>query len=285
MISIITPVYNGVRFIETCLQVVIDQHCPEVEHIIVDGGSIDGTVDIIRRYADQYPHIRWLSETDRGQSDAMNKGLGLARGEVVGFLNVDDFYEPNVLNCVVEIFRTLPEPSLLVGDCNVWDDKGQLLYVNQPKRLKFTDLLLGSDANPYPINPSAYFYHASVHQIIGPYKVNEHYALDLDFLLRAVQAATPKYMHQTWGNWCMVAGSKTVEDARTLEGQLRAVYLLKAYRQKLPRWQRWRIAVVFAFYKQVWGPLKYFPKHPDELSWRLKARLKRILGLAPQRKV
>ena len=134
-ISIITPVYNGARFIEACIQVVIDQHCTEAEHIIIDGGSTDGTVNVIERYAAKYPHIRWVSEPDQGQSDAMNKGLVLARGEIVGFLNVDDYYEPNVLNRVADIFKALPEPSLLVGNCNVWDDAGNLWFVNRPRTL------------------------------------------------------------------------------------------------------------------------------------------------------
>lgn len=74
MISVITPVYNGESFIESCIKIVIEQNCSNVEHIIVDGGSQDGTVDIIRKYADQYAHIPWLSEPDKGQSDAMNIG-------------------------------------------------------------------------------------------------------------------------------------------------------------------------------------------------------------------
>ena len=97
MISIITPVYNGKRFIEFCIKNVIDQKCPNMEHIIVDGGSTDGTVEIIQRYAERYKHIRWVSEKDKGQSDAMNKGIRLAEGNIIGILNADDYYEPNVL--------------------------------------------------------------------------------------------------------------------------------------------------------------------------------------------
>jgi glycosyltransferase involved in cell wall biosynthesis len=111
MISVITPVYNGEQFIAACIQVVIDQQCPDVEHIIIDGGSNDQTVDIIKRYAEQYSHIRWLSEKDQGQSDAMNKGITMAKGEIIAILNVDDDYEANVLNHITEIFKPLPEPS------------------------------------------------------------------------------------------------------------------------------------------------------------------------------
>lgn len=75
MLSIITPVFNGKRFIEFCIKNVSEQNCPDAEHIIVDGGSTDGTVEIVKSYADKYPHIRWISKKDRGQSDAMNKGM------------------------------------------------------------------------------------------------------------------------------------------------------------------------------------------------------------------
>lgn len=119
MISIVTPVYNGEAFIESCIKVAIAQNCSDIEHIIVDGGSSDRTVEIIKNYARNYPHIRWISEKDKGQSDAMNKGISMAKGDILAILNVDDFYEPNVLNRIVEIFKTLPEPSLLVGNCNI----------------------------------------------------------------------------------------------------------------------------------------------------------------------
>jgi glycosyltransferase involved in cell wall biosynthesis len=102
MISVITPVYNGDRFIESCIRMVIDQACSEAEHLIIDGGSSDRTVEIVQQYADRYPHIRWVSEPDAGQSDAMNKGIEMAKGDIIAMLNVDDYYEPNVLNRIVE---------------------------------------------------------------------------------------------------------------------------------------------------------------------------------------
>ena len=126
MISVITPVYNGDRFIESCIRVVIDQACPNVEHLIIDGGSSDRTVEIIQRYATQYSHIRWVSEKDQGQSDAMNKGISMAEGKIIAMLNVDDYYEPNVLNQVLKLFQALPEPTLLVGNCHIWNDAAQL---------------------------------------------------------------------------------------------------------------------------------------------------------------
>ena len=172
-LSVITPVFNGSRFIEFCIRNVIEQNCPDVEHIIIDGGSTDGTVDVIQRYAREYPHIHWITEKDKGQSDAMNKGIKMATGEILGFLNVDDYYEPGALCEALEMFRDLPEPTLLVGNCNVWDDDGNLQNVNKPATVSFLTLLM-LYIPAFPANPAAYFYHKSLHKIIGLYDVDEH---------------------------------------------------------------------------------------------------------------
>lgn len=245
MISIITPVYNGEKFIEPCIQSVINQNCSELEHLIIDGGSKDRTVEIVQRYAQQFPHIRWVSEKDQGQSDAMNKGILMAIGDILGFLNVDDFYEPNVLNRVLERFRSLPKPSFLVGNCKVWNDAGELKKLNQPAKLKLTDLLLGAEINPHPVNPSAYFYHACLHQEIGLYQVNEHYVMDLDFILKTVQVAHVEYVNETWGNYREIEGTKTVNDWRSGEGARRAETLLKTYRDQLPLAPRLQVTVLY----------------------------------------
>lgn len=252
MISVITPVYNGERFIESCIKVVIDQACPDVEHIIMDGGSTDRTVEIIKQYAQEYPHIRWISEKDKGQSDAMNKGIAIAKGEILGILNVDDFYEPNVLNRISKIFKDLPEPSLLVGNCNLWNDEGNLIDVNKPAKLNLAHLLTGWwHKYPFPYNPSAYFYHTSLHQIIGPYDVNDHYSMDLDFILRAVQVATVKYVDETWGNWRIIRGTKTLDSGEQVF--YRNERLLRAYRKDLPLVQRWQVAIKYELHsKKRW---------------------------------
>jgi glycosyltransferase involved in cell wall biosynthesis len=92
MISVITPCLNSVAFIERCVENVAAQGCAEVEHIVMDGGSTDGTVEMLRTLAARHSHLRWVSEKDAGQSAAMNKGVAMAGGALVGFLNADDYY-------------------------------------------------------------------------------------------------------------------------------------------------------------------------------------------------
>jgi glycosyltransferase involved in cell wall biosynthesis len=282
MISIITPVYNGEQHIESCLKAVIDQNCSNIEHIIVDGGSTDRTVEIIKRYANICPHIRWISEKDQGQSDAMNKGIIMAKSEIISFLNVDDFYQPNVLNRVLEITPSLPNPSILVGNCNVWDAQDKLSYVCKPVNFRFSNMLQGLNARNFPTNPSAYFYHTSLHQQVGMYKVDEHYAMDLDFLLRAVQVANIKYINETWGNWMRTENTKTSILWQTCDrGYELLDNILRYYRKDLPPLQRYMVAIKYeigSFWERKfqWRFKYYFEQYlkaPQNIPPKLSSKI------------
>lgn len=264
-LSVITPVFNSIRFIEFCIRNVIGQNCPDVEHIIVDGGSSDGTVETVKRYADQYPHIRWISEKDEGQSDAMNKGIAMARGGIIGFLNVDDYYEPDVLGRVLKIFSTLPEPSLVVGNCNVLDDSGAVIYLNRPQKLGLFYLISGFDIHQWPVNPAAYFYHKSLHEKVGLYDVNEHYGLDLDFLLRAVQEANVAYVDETWGNWRNLRGNKTFQLCERGENIDVCHTIFRKYEKDLPAKKR----MVLLLYRCIMRTFNMI-RNPMDLAFRVK---------------
>ncbi|MBJ6727032.1 glycosyltransferase family 2 protein [Geomesophilobacter sediminis] len=281
-LTVITPVYNGERFIRQCLDNVIAQDCPGVEHLVLDGCSKDGTVAILEEYATRYPHLRWISEPDQGQSDAMNKGIRLAAGEVISFLNVDDFYESGALRRVVELFRTLPEPSLLVGNCKVIDDDGALLFINKPARLKLAELLVGPEVNPWPINPAAYFYHRSLHGQVGPYDVNEHYALDLEFLLRAVQKAQVRYVDETFGYFRLIRGTKTFSDWEAGSNVGRCQTLLLRYRKDLPPLLRHGFPVYRLGQKlRHWSGYVVDPKRFFEvLSRKIERKIRKVKRIA-----
>jgi glycosyltransferase involved in cell wall biosynthesis len=122
LISVVTPVLNGERHLQACIDNVAAQDCPVAEHIVVDGGSSDGTVAILAANAARLPYLSYLTAPDRGQAHAMNRGIALARGVYVSFLNVDDYYQPGVLNRVADIIRDLELPHFLAGNCNVWRD-------------------------------------------------------------------------------------------------------------------------------------------------------------------
>ncbi len=244
VLSIITPVFNGRRFMESCLSNVVDQNCPFVEHIVVDGGSTDGSVDIIRSFAERYEHIRWISEKDNGQSDAMNKGIQMAQGRVLGFLNADDYYEPGALVNALKTIESLPEPSMVVGNCNVWGDDGTLLFVSKPAEIGLKSLLLGRYMEAFPMNSSAYFYHKSLHARTGLYDVSDHYSMDVRFIFGAVQEAMVAYVAVTWGNYRYLEGTKTFNDEKSGGNAPRVRGITEFYLRRQPFYYRLYLNII-----------------------------------------
>lgn len=212
-ISIITPVYNGAKYIQACLQNFADQQCPQAEHLIMDGGSNDGTVEMIQEWATQHPNVRLISEKDKGQSDAMNKGIRMAEGNIISFLNVDDYYEPGVLNRVLDIFTDLPEPSFVCSNLNIWNGDGTKRHFNKPSRLLLPEII--SNKFEWPYNPTAYFYHKSLHDTTGLYNIDNHYCMDYEFILEAAKHIRLRYVDEVWGNFCVVEESKTFNSHTT----------------------------------------------------------------------
>jgi glycosyltransferase involved in cell wall biosynthesis len=206
-ITIITPVFNGAKYIRQCIENVINQNCDSVEHLIMDGLSTDGTQEIVKEFAENHPHIRLISEKDKGQSDAMNKGIAAAKGEIISFLNVDDFYEPGVFNRILEIFKDLPEPSFVCGNLNIWNADGSLKHFNKPNRISLVELV--SNCFEWPYNPAAYFYHKSLHEKTGLYNTQNHFCMDYEFIIESAQYIDLKHVDEIWGNFVMVTDSKT----------------------------------------------------------------------------
>jgi glycosyltransferase involved in cell wall biosynthesis len=209
LLSIITPVFNGEKFISSCVESVATQQCQAVEHIVVDGASTDRTAEIVREHTSFLPHLRLISEPDSGQSDALNKGLRAARADYVGILNVDDFYAPGALCRIIGILKTLREPRFICGNCNVLEE-GDILYrVNRPKILKLENILVDDETWPFPCNPSSYFYPKVLHDVVGYYDVGEHFGMDLKFILSAIQQIEPLYVDEILGNFRFIPGTKT----------------------------------------------------------------------------
>lgn len=140
LVSIITPVFNGVTYIETCIQSVLKQTYPMIEHIIVDAGSTDGTSDIIRAYRDQYPaRIRFISEPDNGPGDGWNKGLKMANGDIFGCLGYDDLYLPDTIETVIDFFNSNPDAHFLHGDCDIINAAGEIIKKHKTEPFDYLD--------------------------------------------------------------------------------------------------------------------------------------------------
>jgi glycosyltransferase involved in cell wall biosynthesis len=135
--SIITPSFNSGRFIEDAIQSVLQQDYSDFEHIIIDGGSTDNTLEVLK----QYSHLRWVSEPDRGQSDAINKGFKMATGDLVAWLNADEYYLPNALATVAQQSLTTPDADVYYGEVLYVDENRRVMRGKREHRFDFNILL------------------------------------------------------------------------------------------------------------------------------------------------
>jgi glycosyltransferase involved in cell wall biosynthesis len=183
LISVVTVVYNGAAHLEQTIASVLGQDYDNVEYLIVDGGSTDGTLDILGKYDDRIDY--WVSEPDQGIYAAMNKGLQLAGGELVGLLNADDFYQPGALGKVAESYRTEGSHGIYYGDNIVLQEDLALKY-RYHATLRYWQGM--------PMCHQAMFVHRDVYARLGMYSLRYRFAGDYEFLLRAV-AANIEFIH------------------------------------------------------------------------------------------
>jgi len=180
-ISIITPSYNQGQFLEETIVSVLDQNYPSFEYVIIDGGSTDNSVDIIKKYESHLTH--WVSEKDRGQTHAINKGFKKATGKIVNWLNSDDLLTPGALQVVGERFGEYPESEFCFGDFDVIDKEGQIIFSRKSPPYHFHTLFYGRQLSSQP----AVFFRRNVLAKIGYLDETFNFCMDLEFWIRAAQ--------------------------------------------------------------------------------------------------
>ena len=190
-ISVITPCLNSAVYIEQTVLSVLNQSYENVEHIIIDGGSTDGTLDIIRQYENSIYY--WLSEPDYGMYDAINKGIRQARGDIFAYINSDDFYYPGALEFVARYFQDHPEVDLLYGDLNFVDAENGVLF---RQRYPDFDLSRFQSMKYATIGQPAAFWRRRLWEIVGEFDTSLKMASDFDFFIRAGQAG--RLSHVPW---------------------------------------------------------------------------------------
>ncbi len=185
LVSIVTPVYNCARWVENCIKSVLDQDYPRIEHIIVDGGSDDGTIEICQKY----PHLIMHSKKDRGQSHAINKGFSMAQGDILAWLCADDEYVPGAVKAAVR--SIMKGHSVVMGKSQFIDAEGNLICDHPSNNHQFYDRAMLLRFWKYnPISQPATFWTRRIWEICGPLRENLYFAMDYDLWLRMSAQAT-----------------------------------------------------------------------------------------------
>ncbi|MGM9477305.1 glycosyltransferase family 2 protein [Pedobacter sp. GSP4] len=182
-ISLITVVYNGEKFLQQCFDSVIAQTYPDIEYLVIDGGSTDKTLSIIQKYRSNIDYF--VSEADRGLYDAINKGIEQATGDVIGILNADDLFDnPNVLDAIAQAFIMRPEIEGLYGDLNYIDPQtGKIIRKWKSKQANAEDLECGW----MPAHPTLYL-RKGLFGKLGTYALDLGTTADYDLMLRYLYA-------------------------------------------------------------------------------------------------
>ncbi len=221
LVSIITPSFNQAPFLERTIQSVLAQTHPDIEYIIIDGGSTDGSVDIIRRYADARKLAFWVSEPDQGQTEAINKGFARAKGQVLAWLNSDDTLEPQAAAEAVAYLREHPEVGMVYGDTNFIDSKGDVIGKFPARQTDYRLLRQGFVHVPQ----QASFFRADLWRQVGPLDPSFYFAMDYDLWVRLARVAHLVYLPRLWANFRLHGDAKTIAaDDRCWPEMLRVHY-------------------------------------------------------------
>lgn len=212
--SVITPTKNMAHFLEPCILSILQQGYANLEHIVVDGASTDNTREILSRY----PHIRWVSEPDRGLSDALNKGIRMATGDIIGWCNADDLYLPGTVTVAGELFEQRPDVDVIYGDYREIDEAGRSLRVRRETHFSPT-LFRWMHMNVVP-TPSA-FWRRRIHDMDLWFDEKMRYAMDYDFLRRALdKKVTFKHASTLFCDLRKHGGSLTATGGQAREHEL-----------------------------------------------------------------
>lgn len=175
--SVVTVSFNQAQFIRQNIESVLEQEYPNYEHIIIDGGSTDGTVEILK----EYPHLKWVSEPDKGQSDGLNKGFKKASGDIIAWINSDDMLAKGALNKVNNFFEDNPDKSVVTGNQIIIDEDGKTIQTIPAKSFSYEYLLNGTKTS---VMQNSTFFRRSVLLDVGYLDERFHYTMDHELFVR-----------------------------------------------------------------------------------------------------
>lgn len=203
-VSIVTPSFNQAPFLEATIQSVLSQDYPNLEYIIIDGGSTDGSVEIIRKYQDRLAY--WVSEPDKGQTDAINKGFNLATGDILAWLNSDDTYEPGAVSKAVAALDAHMDAGMVYGDANFINAEGRVIGRFPAAQTDHRRLRQGYVHIPQ----QAAFFRAEYWHQVAPLDSSFFFAMDYDLWVRLSALAPLVYLPDVWANFRMHGDAKSI---------------------------------------------------------------------------
>ncbi len=205
LVSIVTPSFNQANYLEATIRSVLRQEYPNIEYLIVDGGSTDGSVEIIQRYADRLAW--WTSEPDAGQTAAINKGFAHAKGEILAYINSDDTYNPGAVAAAVEFLTQNPVVGLAYGDTDFIDAQGHVIGQFNAQQTSLERLRRGGVYIPQ----QAAFWRVDLWQQVGPLDESFYFAMDYDLWVRLAEVAEIRYLPgRVWANFRLHDDTKTI---------------------------------------------------------------------------
>ncbi|MBF0494349.1 MAG: glycosyltransferase [Candidatus Omnitrophica bacterium] len=235
-ISIVTPSFNQARYLEATILSVINQDYPNIEYIIIDGGSTDGSVEIIKKYEKRLKY--WVSEPDKGQADAINKGFQNATGEIVTWINSDDIYADNsVLSKVAGIFPDNPDKDIISGRCVNISHDGKLIGPIKMDKKHISEKYIKYRATL--IQPGVFFRRSVMEKNI--LDISLHYTFDWDFFIRDVKKNNILPVD------LLVAGYRRHEKSKTLSGRLDRAEEIKEIAKRYLGISSWQYKVLSLF--------------------------------------
>jgi|GEM_PF-530302 len=236
-ISIITPSFNQAHFLAETMDSVLNQRYPNLEYLVIDGGSTDGSVELIRRYADRLTH--WESERDRGQAHAINKGLRRATGDIVAFLNSDDLYLPGTLQAVAETFQREPDTQWLAGGVLMFGEEGCLEDNTWWHEAQVARTPADWIYKNYEASQPAHFWRRGLFEEHGSFDEQLHFCFDHELYVRlACAGISCRPLHRPLAGYRFHTQSKTVSAKARFEDDFAAVRA--RYADRLTGWQAWR---------------------------------------------
>lgn len=209
LVSIITPSYNQGKFIEETIQSVLTQDYPYIEYIVVDGGSTDNTLEILKKYRDR---LKWISEPDRGQSDALNKGFAMAQGDILAWLNSDDTYLPGAISKIVNYIREHPSANLVYGRTLLIDETGKVVGVAETGPADYEKLAVLN----LICQPSTFFRKEAWDEA-GGVNPQLRYTMDHDLWIRMAKKTSLDYIEEFLSTYRLHGESKTMSPRHAVE--------------------------------------------------------------------